>query len=195
MPWRWLLLILIGYGSWHAWSGRAQSQPTGVIAANAPRQVPVERPVRLEKNGYSLEPLARFEVEARVLGKEQYSVDREAKLAPVDLALGWGRMSDSAVLKKVSISQGNRFYYWRVDDFPIPQDEIVSSSGNMHMIPADAAIEKRLKAVRPGQVVSVSGYLVEASSQDGWRWRSSLSRTDTGFGACELVWVEDLSVR
>jgi hypothetical protein len=29
----------------------------------------------------------------------------------------------------------------------------------------------------------------------GWRWVSSLSREDTGAGACELIWVESLSVR
>jgi len=195
MPWRWIFLALIGYGLWHAWSGRTQQQPEGVLAPNAPRQIAVDRRTALEKHGYTLEPLARFEVEARVLGREQYRTDRESKLAPVDLALGWGRMSDSAVLKKVSVSQSNRFYFWRVDEFPIPQDEIVASSGNMHMIAANAAIEKRLRNIRPGQLVSLSGYLVEASAPDGWRWRSSLSRTDTGFGACELVWVEELSVR
>lgn len=195
MPWRWLLLLLVGYGAWQAWAGRAQPQPDGILAADEPRQVALGRSVRLEKPGYSLEPLARFEIEARVLGKEQYRSDREAALAPVDLALGWGRMSDSAVLKKISISQSNRFYFWRVDEFPIPQEEIVTSSGNMHMIPADAAIEKRLKALRAGQIVRLSGYLVEASTADGWHWRSSLSRSDTGFGACELVWVEDLAVR
>ena len=30
---------------------------------------------------------------------------------------------------------------------------------------------------------------------DGWRWRSSLTREDTGAGACELVWVERIVTR
>jgi hypothetical protein len=34
------------------------------------------------------------------------------------------------------------------------------------------------------------GFLVEARADDGWRWRSSLTRDDTGARACELVFVE-----
>jgi hypothetical protein len=41
--------------------------------------------------------------------------------------------------------------------------------------------------------VIVRGYLVEARGADGWRWRSSLTREDTGAGACELIWVESVS--
>jgi hypothetical protein len=51
-------------------------------------------------------------------------------------------------------------------------------------------VARRLKDVRPGQVVRLRGYLVAVTADDGWQWRSSLSRTDTGSGACELFWVE-----
>ena len=36
------------------------------------------------------------------------------------------------------------------------------------------------------------GYLVRVEAADGWQWRSSLSRADTGAGACELVLLEAL---
>ena len=42
--------------------------------------------------------------------------------------------------------------------------------------------------------IHLSGLLVEASGPGTGTWRSSLSRTDTGNGACELVWVEELSL-
>jgi hypothetical protein len=35
---------------------------------------------------------------------------------------------------------------------------------------------------------------VEADRPGGWRWRSSLTRDDTGPGARELVYVEDLTI-
>ena len=93
------------------------------------------------------------------------------------------------------VSQATRYYFWRTASFPIPRGEIEASSANMHMIPAGAAVERRLKAVRTGQVVSLSGYLVEVRARDGWGWRSSLTRTDTGNAACELVWVERIEIR
>jgi hypothetical protein len=62
------------------------------------------------------------------------------------------------------------------------------------MIPATDAVKDRLLGVRAGQVVTLDGYLIHADGQDGWRWQSSLSRTDTGDGACEVVWVEQAEV-
>jgi hypothetical protein len=36
--------------------------------------------------------------------------------------------------------------------------------------------------------------LVRVEGQDGFIWSSSLSRDDTGAGACELIWLEQLRV-
>jgi hypothetical protein len=64
----------------------------------------------------------------------------------------------------------------------------------MHMIPARKSIERQLKDLRPGNIVVLEGYLVDVDHPSGWRWRTSLSRTDTGNGACEIVYVESITV-
>lgn len=189
-----ILIALIAYGGYHSWQKRAVTYSPRVVVTSEPTQSEPDDAAAIEINGYQINPLEEFRIEARVLGAEHYSMDRESDLAPVDLALGWGRMSDEAILKDISISQSSRFYFWHVDKFLIPREEIETHSANMHMIPADGNVEKTLKAVRPGQIVSLSGYLVEAKAADGWRWRSSLSRTDTGRGACELVLVKSLYI-
>src|SRR5689334_16239404 len=153
------------------------------------------RAFTLQKSIYSLKPLAKFSLSARVLSRADYSWDTESKLAPVDLALGWGRMSDSVVLDKVDVSQSGRFYYWRVHEFPIPEREIIESSANMHLIPGAADVEHEIKRTRAGDVVEFDGYLVEVTGPNGYRWVSSLSRSDTGAGACELVWVEHFAIQ
>jgi len=48
--------------------------------------------------------------------------------------------------------------------------------------------------VRIGQVVELHGQLIQADGKDGWRWISSLTRTDTGDGSCEVVWVDSVRV-
>jgi len=137
-----------------------------------------------------LRPLAGFSVEARVLSREDYRMGREADFSPTDLALGWGRMADDAVLSQLVISQGGRWYRYRWKDAPpIPLAEIVRSSANMHMIPSDDAVAAALRRIERGERVRIDGWLVEIDSGDGWRWRSSLSREDSGGGACELVYV------
>jgi hypothetical protein len=138
----------------------------------------------------SLQPLAGFSVEARVLSREDYSLGREAEFSPTDLALGWGRMGDDAVLDRLDIRQSSRWYHyrWRGDP-PIPPREIVRSSANLHMIPADETVASALHDVEPGQRLRIDGWLVQVDANDGWHWRSSLTRSDTGGGACEVVYV------
>ena len=51
-----------------------------------------------------------------------------------------------------------------------------------------------LVAASAGDLISLDGYLVSVSSDGGWRWDTSLSRTDTGNGACEIVWVKRLTI-
>jgi hypothetical protein len=193
---RWVLLVIALAAGWFWWPEREMARTPGVLAPAIPVQQGVGNSgARLVKAGYQILPLARFELEARVLGVERYRFDRGAELAPVDLALGWGRMSDTTVLERISISQLGRAYYWSTPNFPIPRREIERSSANMHIVPGSDAVARRLKEVRRGSLVSLSGYLIEARRADGWRWQSSLSREDTGEGSCELVWVERLELR
>ncbi|NKJ21662.1 hypothetical protein [Dyella sp. SG609] len=187
-----LVLVLLGLVALH-WSRQRPSVPAaGVLAPAAPIQDDIANGTVLQRGDVSLLTRAHFELTARVLSREDYRFDAGASLAPVDLALGWGPMSDSAVLAKISISQSHRFYYWRVEEFPIPQRDIEISSANMHMIPADDAVRRALERVRPGQVIHLQGFLVDASRPDGWRWHTSMTREDTGNGACELVFVEEI---
>lgn len=191
-----LLALLVAWGGWQWWMHRPVSPGPGVVAPMAPQQAGLDGAPAFTRAEYKITPLARFRVEARVLGVERYRLGREAGLAPVDLALGWGPMSDDRVLGGLAITQGNRFYYYSWKDMPpLPPTEIVAHSANMHMIPADMQVAKQLERVRIGQVVEFEGELVAVQASDGWRWRSSLSRTDTGNGACELVWVKSLRIR
>lgn len=147
------------------------------------------------RKGYTIAPFARFTVRARLLSAETYRWGRESELSPIDFALGWNDMSNDAVLAQLKISQGNRFYFYRWENEPpIPADAIVRSSANMHLIPASADVHKRLERVPPGATVTLHGWLVDVSAPDGSQWRSSRTRTDTGAGACELVYVEDVQV-
>jgi hypothetical protein len=177
------------------WCGnRPLTYGPGAVAPRAPIQRPAEGTGAFEYRNYAIKPLARFGGTARVLSRKNYSLGRAAKLCPVDLALGWGPMSDERVLDKVSICQFDRYYVWSVKELSIPRVEIERNSANMHMIPATPEIKKLLRTLKKGNLVEFKGYLVEVAAPDGWRWRSSLSRSDTGSGACEVVWVEELNV-
>lgn len=192
---RWLALaiVLVLSGATRAWLTRDVAQPPGVLVAASPQQVAPADTHPVRHGDFELLPLADFALQARVLSRHDYSLDAGSALSPIDLALGWGRMSDSTVLAALDIGQSARFYHyrWRREP-PIPPPEIVRSSANMHLIPADETVARQLSRVRVGEVVSLSGQLVEARRADGWRWRSSLTREDTGAGACELFLVQGM---
>lgn len=187
-------VLLIGWGGLHHWRHRDVIQPPGVLAPDAPHQVNLTDGASLQRDGMTLATRAYIDLTARVLSREDYTWDAGAKLAPTDLALGWGRMSDSAVLASFDISQSGRFFYWRTKTWPIPRNEVELSTANVHMIPADAGVRGALKRVRKGQLVHIEGFLVDASDPNGWRWKTSMTRGDTGAGACELVYVESVQV-
>ncbi|MBV8156867.1 MAG: hypothetical protein JO278_04370 [Dyella sp.] len=187
------VMVIVALGAAHWWRHRPLAPSPGVLAPDIPEQIDLDDGATLQRGDITLRTRAHFALTARVLSREDYRLDAGARLAPVDLALGWGRMSDSEVLKDITISQENRFYHWHVEHFPIPRREIETSSANMHMIPADDVVRRELERVRTGEVVHLEGFLVDASRPDGWHWRTSMTREDTGNGACELVYVESVA--
>jgi len=174
---------------------RPISYPAGVLVESEPEQIAISDGQTLIEHGeYHLKPLARFSLDARILHRKAYGYDRSAKLVPVDLAVGWGPMSDQAGLERIKISQSMRFYWYEYQSPPpIPKDQIISHSTNLHVIPATPAIASFCTSLRQGELVHLDGELVEATGPEIGTWRSSLSRTDTGNGACELMLVEDCS--
>jgi hypothetical protein len=184
-----LLLLVVGYMS----SNRPVAHGPGVVAPDEPWQEGTSA-APFDFNGFRITPLADFEIEARALSKKSYSNGTEAKLSPWDIAFGWGPMSDEAILDEIDISQSGRFYYWRVKEFPIPRKEIERNSANMHLIPASDEVEDVLDGIRVGQVVLLTGQLVSIEGPGNWRWKSSLTRNDTGHGACEVIYVTEVSI-
>jgi hypothetical protein len=203
-----LLAVVCALVWWQA--TRPPDGSVGVAAATGAAHAPASRcpmPPRLQRGAPPLQtevpagmtlpgvgdarllPLAGFSIEARVLGREDYRIGREADYSPTDLALGWGRMTEDAVLSRLEISQSSRWYRYRWQDAPpIPVRDIVRSSANMHMIPADDTVAAALGRIERGDRVRIDGWLVQIEAKD-WRWRSSLTRDDSGGGACELVYV------
>ena len=167
----------------------------GVLAPNPPEQVKITSPKSFSFKEYTITPLANFHIEAKVLSKEKYNWGRESDLSPVDLAMGWGKMSDESILDSIDISQSNRWYRWKTDKFPIPRREIETHSANMHLIPANKEVKSMINRTRIGEIVEFSGKLVRVDAKDGWHWLSSLSRADRGGHSCELIWVEEFEVQ
>ena len=186
------LLVLAVAAYWYC--HRPLHYPPGVLINTDPGQVLLpENASPIMQGAFVLKPLAVFSVDARLLHKRIYRYDAGATLVPVDLALGWGPMSDQQVLDQLNISQSMRCYWYEYKlPPPIPAAEIICHSSNMHIIPATPEVASRCKSLRVGALIHLIGDLVEATGPGITNWRSSLSRSDTGNGACELFYVQEI---
>lgn len=172
-------------------SGRPIARSAGVLVDQEPLQTLISA-APFGVGEFELTPRARYDITARVLATEPYRMDGGAKLSPIDFAVGWGPMSDTAVLDHFRITQGARFFTLYPDESAIDLATALLGSANMHLIPATAGVTTQLEATRVGSVVRMQGFLVNATGPNGYTWNSSLSRTDTGAGACELFYVESI---
>jgi hypothetical protein len=186
---------LLAVVAWQVWPNRVIEHEAGVLCPEEPLQTKATRTSPWLHGDFMITALADYDIRARVLSRKNYGSGKESDLSPVDLALGWGPMSDQFVVDKLDISQGHRWYKWRVKDLmPIPQKDIERSSANVHIIPANEDVEDALDDVYVGSIVHMTGYLIKATQEGNWRWVSSTTRNDTGDGACEVFWVEHISV-
>jgi len=188
------IVLLCAWSAYRSWLLRPVHPPPGVLVADEQVQADLEPPApTFTLAQFTIEALASYHLRARLLHREPYHRGRESDLSPLDFAVGWGPMSDSTLLDQLEIEQSVRFFTLHWSDPALSESMILDHAANVHLIPADDTVHRALDKMRPGEIVDLQGYLVRVTAPDGWSWRSSLSRTDRGAGACELVWVERAS--
>jgi hypothetical protein len=163
--------------------------PAGIAVPQSPNQAPLREPRTWTKEGVRYTALARYEISARVLFALRVSADEVGAIAPFDLSVAWGRMSDTRLLRKVAFSHAGRFLGWGFQDPELMSFDVGLYLANMHLIPADQEVESLLRRLRTDSLVQLRGFLVHVQS-DQVSLASSLSRKDTGPGACEVMWVD-----
>jgi hypothetical protein len=156
-------------------------------AASEPRQSACRVPP-WRRNGSSVAALAKFEATVTLISKKAYT-DREAPLSPIDIAVAWGWMASH--WKEFKWDHSWRYIQWETDQ-RYDSRKLQACVANIHVIPRDLSVLDRLRAKRPDELVHLAGYLVQVDGPNGYVWRSSLTRTDGGKGACEVLWLEDV---
>lgn len=200
----WALLVLSLWGGWNWYHHeRWVGHPPGRAVADAPViEVGATREPWRDDKGFSYASLGRFAGRAMVLARRNYDIGEFAALAPTDLALGWGELSDPTVVDQLAFAQMKSFSA----RFVAPDlrrgsalaqrsrpelDALFSALTHVHTIPGDAAIRRTLAGIRPGQVIRFEATLVDAKGPSGLSYRSSLALGDRN---CEVAWIDRLEL-
>ena len=123
------------------------------------------------------------------------------KISPRDISLSWGFLarSDENIYDHVTFTQQvqKRYVYWGFDNYlkeKYGEYQIKTHFSNNHIIPKDDHARKVLMSLKVGDIVRVTGYLVEVKVlQNGntiTTWGpSSLVRDDHD---CEIIYAEHI---
>ena len=187
--------VIIIAGLYFLFRTKEIKQPPGILAPNKPIQKVMPIKKTWEKDDFLYTAIANFEINTRVLSIRSYGSDDLSEFCPLDIAAGWGQMSDQNIVDQIDIKQQHRWYVWSTKRFPIPQEELEKSSANIHIIPSSEDIEDQFDDVIRGNIIFMKGYLVNVKSMENNReWKTSTKRNDTGSGACEILWLQEISI-
>lgn len=146
-----------------------------------------------DSGNVDLSLLAEYTIDAVVKSKKKYS-DYPSQVSIYDLALAWGDLNSEEIDKHINYSQSGRWYYYRYsNESSVSQDYISKHSSNVHIIHKDDKILKEIKDIKENNRVKLEGYLVSVNFING-PWKSSLTRSDTGNGACEIMYVTNVEI-
>ena len=147
---------------------------------------------------FSLQPIAEYKIAAVVVGRKSYHDGLRADVAPLDLALVWGKLAELKSDKYISYSQHDRWYFYEFEaGSPFKSSYVITHSSNNHIIPADENILRAVKTIKTKEKVLLEGFLVNVKGRhkgENFWWNSSLRRADTGDGSCELFYVKKVRI-
>ena len=142
----------------------------------------------------SLTPRARYRLTAYALITDNTMRDAWSAVSGLDIAFAWGRVAHPAVLRHLVFHLKRRYLsvYFRGSP-PVGPKTIMNHLGNHHLVAADEEVAAALARIQPGDLVSLEGDLVDIVVA-GQHLKTSLSRTDAGDGACEVLYVERVEI-
>jgi hypothetical protein len=112
----------------------------------------------------------------------------------MDVCVVWGDSAVSGKLGEINFWNGIFTCNVNTRDAEAWAAFSMQQLSNNHLISADETIRDQVKAVKVGDQIRVRGYLASYSSETGGKRGTSTTRTDTGNGACETVFVEDFEI-
>ena len=171
--------------------GQSISMGPGISVEEAPQQTQTSAE-SFKHEEYNISPMAEFECSAKIISKKYYS-DHWADISPIDMTLGWEKLSDESIIHRINFDQTTRWTHYTPLNIAgvISAEELRTQHGNFHMCPANDDVRSALLNMPQGSVIHFKGKLINLS-KSGWSNQSSLKRTDSGAGACEIVWVEEI---
>lgn len=169
--------------------------------AKVPQQIAVEQaPFQVSQGGvsYRVEPLYRYAIEGIVVSLQHHDGDRmlhrtwNDHLNVADLCVVWGHNASHVDLSEFDFWNGQFTCFFQTNSNSAWASFRPDQLSNNHLLSDDEWVRDRIEDLRIGDQVRLNGYLARYSHDGGFKRGTSTTRSDTGNGACETLYVEDV---
>lgn len=149
---------------------------------------------------YRVKPLFEYELNGLVVSLQHHSGDSllhkawNDHLNVMDLCVLWAGNAQLPALDRFKFWNGQFTCNVQTRDTQAWSQFNLSELSNNHLLSADSFTRKQLSKIKIGDQVKIKGVLAEYGSIGGGRRGTSTRRDDTGNGACETIYVEDVQV-
>ena len=149
---------------------------------------------------YQVEPEYDYELTGLVVSFRQHDGESrmhrlsEDHLNVADLCVVWGDTARSPLLSSIKFWNGIFTCNFSTRDQAAWNAFDQTEVSNNHIIADDARIRDRVDDVRIGDQIRVRGTLAAYISPNGSKRGTSTTRTDTGDGACETIYVDEFEI-
>lgn len=160
-------------------------------------------PFQIEKGQvpYTITPLYNYDLVGFVVSEHRtdtwfdyYHKQWNDSFNVKDLCVIWGDNAMSGIYNNMKFKSGSWTCYYSSSDYATWNAFSHNALSNNHLLTASPEIEKLLLSIRRGDQVRIKGYLAEYKDNEGFKRGSSITRNDTGNGACETVYVSELQL-
>jgi hypothetical protein len=148
---------------------------------------------------YDVEPQFDYELYGLVVsyrlhdGKSRMHRAANDHLNVADVCVVWGDTAFSPTLREIDFWNGIFTCNFQTRDAQAWASFRPNQIANNHLLSADPLIRDRIARVRVGDQVRIRGQLASYGTGVSRRG-TSITRDDTGDGACETIFVEDFAV-
>lgn len=170
--------------------------------ANEPEQTTTwEKPFYATVNDveYLIEPEYAYDLTGMIVSYRQHEGNSRMHLQAndhlnvADVCVVWGD-NTSSQLQKLDFWNGIFTCNVFTRDMQAWESFDMDQLSNNHLISDDEFIRRQVRKVQIGDQIRVRGYLASYSNPDGGKRGTSTTRTDTGDGACETVFLESFRI-
>jgi len=161
-----------------------------------------EKSFDLNFNGvdYRIEPEYEYDITGMIVSYRHHDNNsRMHRLSNdhinmLDVCVIWGDNPGNERLHKINFWNGIFTCNVKTRDQQAWDAFSMDQLSNNHLISDDEFVRKQVRKIRVGDQIRVRGFLAGYSSGGGSKRGTSTTRTDTGDGACETIYVEQFNI-